>query len=184
MSSDEYVYSDNCLDRYTLSGDEEPLWKAIDQRACAGASVSEAIKAKWMPYSIHIPDGCPLKDVSSIAIRQGEGLDLGYHNAHQIHIYVDGGIVPGQNDSDDADSCHATWALAVIAVDESMQGKLMGSSGGHVTFNAASDLYLGEDNPSSFDPELYAQVMARIFIIQQHDKFRSGVPIFIGYKCC
>ena len=63
VASDEYIYSGDCLDRYTLSGDEEPFWKAIDQRACAGASTSAAIRAKWMPYSNGIPVGCPLKDV-------------------------------------------------------------------------------------------------------------------------
>ena len=127
------------------------------------------------------PIGCPLKDVSSLAIRQGEGLDVGYHNAHQIQIHVDGGIDLDSDNCEDASSCNATWALAVVAVDELMQGKLMGSSGGHVTFNSASDVYLGENNPTSFDPELYAQAMARIFIIQHHDKFKPGVPILIGY---
>ncbi len=134
-----------------------------------------------MPYSHSVPDGCPLKDVSSIAIKQGASLDLGYHNAYQLHIYVDGGITPGQDLNAEVDSCNATWAFAIIAVDELMQGKLLGSSGGHVTFNSASGLFLGESNPTSFDPELYAQVMARIFIIQQHDMFKSQVPILIGY---
>ncbi len=54
----------------------------------------------------------------------------------------------------------------------------MCSSGGHVTFDGCSNVFLGEDNPSSFDPELYAQVMARLYILQQPDKFK--VPIFIG----
>ena len=181
VENDEYIRSGDCLDGYTLSGDEEFLWKAIDQRACAGASTSAAIRAKWMPYSHSVPDGCPLKDVSSIAIKQGASLDLGYHNAYQLHIYVDGGITPGQDLNAEVDSCNATWAFAIIAVDELMQGKLLGSSGGHVTFNSASGLFLGESNPTSFDPELYAQVMARIFIIQQHDMFKSQVPILIGY---
>ena len=51
-----------------------------------------------------------------------------------IYIYVDGGFDPEQPSCDNADSCNAAWAIAVIAVDELMQGKLMGSSGGHVTF--------------------------------------------------
>ncbi len=73
---DEYICSDKCLDKYTLSGNEEPLWRAIDQRVCAGASISRVLSEKWMPYLDNVPLGCPLKDVSAIAIRQGKGLDI------------------------------------------------------------------------------------------------------------
>ncbi len=91
---DRYVCSDQCSDKYTLSGDEKPLWDAIDKYACAGASISEAFAERWMPISYALPLGCPLKDVSSIAVKEGEGLDLDFKNAHQIHIYVDGGYSP------------------------------------------------------------------------------------------
>ena len=78
-----------------------------------------------------------------------------------------------------AESCNATWAFAVVAVDESMNGKLMCSSGGHVTFNNLSEMSLAEDSPGSFDPELYAQIMARLFLMQLSEHFK--VPVFIGY---
>ncbi len=126
-------------------------------------------------YVVFPSPGVPLKDISAIAIKEGEGLEVNFTNAHQIHIYVDGGYAPLQENTDGADSCNATWAFAVIAVDEHMQGKLMCSSGGHVTFICCSDVFFGEDNPSSFDPELHAQVMARLIILQQADKFK--VPI-------
>ncbi len=178
-SSVIHICSEQCSDKYVLPGDEKSLWIAIDKHACAGASVSQAFAENWMPLSDPLPLGCPLKDISVIAIREGKGLDINLYNAHQIHIYVDGGFIPAQNSADEAEPCNATWAFAVIAVDEHMQGKLICSSGGHVTFNCCSDVYLGEDNLSSFDPELYAQVMARLFILQQPNKFK--VPIFIGY---
>ncbi len=78
-----------------------------------------------------------------------------------------------------AESCNATWAFAVVAVDEDMNGKLMCLSGGHVTFNNQSKMFLGEDSPGCFDPELYAQTMARLFLMQLSEPFR--VPVFIGY---
>ena len=74
-----------------------------------------------MPYLNDVPLGCPLKDVSAIAIRQGRGYDIDYDNAHQIHIHVDGGYDPGQPSFESMDSCNATWAIAVVAVDEHMQ---------------------------------------------------------------
>ena len=126
VATNEYICSGDCLDEYTLSGNEESLWAAIDDHACAGASISEAVRAKWMPFCDNTPPiGCPLKDVSSLAIRQGEGLDIGYHNAHQIQIHVDGGIELDSDNCEDASSYNATWALAVVAVDELMQGKSM-----------------------------------------------------------
>ena len=60
-----------------------------------------------------------------------------------------------------------------------MQGKLICSSGGHVTFNNESNVFLGENNFSSFDPELYAQIMARLYLLQHSEPFHALV--FIGY---
>ncbi len=105
------------------------------------------------------------------------GVDLS--NAYQIHIYVDGGFAPAGDLDAAIESCNATWAFAVVAVNEHMQGKLMCSSGGHVTFNNESNVFLGENNFSSFDPELYAQIMARLYILQQSEPFQA--PVFIGY---
>ena len=68
-SSDDYIRSEQCSDEYMLSGDEKPLWQAIDNHACKGASVSQAFAEKWMPLSQPLPLGCPLKVVSAIAIK-------------------------------------------------------------------------------------------------------------------
>ena len=180
-SSDDYIRSEQCSDEYVLSGDEKPLWQSIDKYACAGAAISQALAtAEWLATCL-LPPGCPLKVVSSTAISEGNKYEIKYSNAHQIHIYVDGGFAPC-NDNESvvsAESCNATWAFVVVAVDENMNGKLMCSSGGHVTFNNQSEMFLGEDSPGSFDPELYAQVMARLFLMQLSEPFK--VPVFIGY---
>ena len=96
---------------------------------------------KWMPLSQPLPLGCPLKVVSAIAIEEGESLKVDLNNAYPIHIYVDGGFAPASDKNSAVESCNATWALAVIAVNEQMQGKLICSSGGHVTFNNESNVY-------------------------------------------
>jgi len=181
--SDDYIRSEDCQDEYKLSGNEYPLWHAIDVSSCNGASMSQAFAREWMPMNHPLPLGCPLKDISSVYIRDGEGLEVTLDNAYQIHIYVDGVFCPDGEDSSKcfncADSCNAAWAFAVIAVDEQLNGKLICSSGGHVTFNEDSSVFLGEDNPSSFDPELYAHVMARMYLLQHKDHFNA--PIYIGY---
>ncbi len=55
VATNEYICSGDCLDEYTLSGNEESLWAAIDDHACAGASISEAVRAKWMPFCDNTP---------------------------------------------------------------------------------------------------------------------------------
>ncbi len=124
-SSDDYIRSEQCSDEYKLSGDEKPLWQTIDEWTCKGASVSQAFAVKWMPLSHPLPLGCPLKDVSAIAIKEGERLLVDLYSAYQIHMYVDGGFAPAGSDdlASSAESCNATWAFAVIAVNELMQGK-------------------------------------------------------------
>ncbi len=66
------------------------MWHTIDNRACKGASISQSFAGEWMPLAFPLPLGCPLKDVSSIAIRCGKSLDVTFESAYQIHIYVDG----------------------------------------------------------------------------------------------
>ena len=144
-SLERYIRSEQCSDAYTFQGEEKLLWHAIDSSACAGASISESLAEKWMPTDV-VPLGCPLKDVSTIAIREGTGLGVNLCNAHQIHIHVDGGFSPDEDFVCEADSSNATWAIAVVAVDEHMRGKLMCTSGGHITFNNMSDVFLAKTN--------------------------------------
>ncbi len=125
-----------------------------------------------------MPLGCPLKECTSIALKLSSDVRVDCCNATSIHIYLDGGYSPGDEDAPKCVSS-STWAFAVIAVDADGYYKLQYTCGGHVTFSEESELFLGEANQGSFDPELYGQAMVRLFLLQC-DIDRS-IPIHIAY---
>ncbi len=176
--SPKFLGQDACTDNYVMKGDEAPMWEAVDNRACAGADLAQQFSKHWLPVSYPLPLGCPLKECTSIALRLSSDVCVDCSSASSIHIYIDGGYSP---DDEDSPMCvsSSTWAFAVFAVDTEGCYKLQFSCGGHVTFCEDSELFLGEAKRGSFDPELYGQAMVRLFLLQcDIDK---SIPIHIAY---
>ena len=89
-----------------------------------------------------------------------------------IHLYVDGGFDP------DTEVC--TKALVALHVDIDLNYSVVGSSGGVLSFDESSSLFLGGVRPSAYAAELYAQIMARTFVLQYWSDFKC-VDICILY---
>ena len=89
-------------------------------------------------------------------------------------IYVDGShqLV----DSSDV----LSWAIAVFHVDTRMVHKCVFSSGGLICVDRDSPLFLGATTFNSFSAEVYANVMARLYILQVGDDIYE-YPICILY---
>ncbi len=82
-----------------------------------------------------------------------------------MYIYIDGGYAA---DSD----VHSTWSAAFVLVDCTNTQHICLSAGGIIDFDESSPRFLGECSPpSSFVSEIYAQIMARILLIQYAHKY-------------
>ena len=116
------------------------MWDEVDAHACAGADLARQFSMHWMPTSIPMPLGCPLKECTSFALKLSSDISVDCSCASSIHIYVDGGFSP---DDEDAPKCvsSSTWAFAVFAVDSDGCYKLQFTCGGHVTFCNNSELF-------------------------------------------
>ena len=92
-----------------------------------------------------------------------------------VEIFIDGGLKPNKFD----ETIVNTWGIAVIANYDPYTQALLFTQFGHFDFDPGGHDYIGQKLPSSsFVPGLYAQTMARLFVLQHAHKFiPSDTPI-------
>ena len=135
---------------------EADMWESLDSSLSKGADVVNILSQKWMPVEKPYNVLCPLK---SVTLRMfSEVMDNKIELVDQIYICVDGGF------HKEKDLC--TWALVAFVVDSSLNAQVLCSSGGIAPVDPDSHCCLGGVSKSAYHAELYAQIMARIFITQ------------------
>ncbi len=121
---------------------------------------------------------CPLKDHRRVFF---EVTDLSYiapHDVCKVYVYTDGGFAPL------LDFEHTTWSLCIVIVDRSGRMHVWCSAGGVVPFEVGHPAFLGEMLPSSsFVAEVYAQVVAKIFVLQWFHKFALCPATPVVFVC-
>ncbi len=144
----------------------------------AGYDELESIIFNKLPVIKGVWRDCPLKAHTHACIAFNEGLICQLNHIHQLYVYVDGGFLNGHEN-------HTTRSVAFVYEDHYGTQEIVLSAGGRVTFDQHSPVVLGECAPSSsFTAELFAQVVARILILQYaHYSIRhyANIPICIVY---
>ena len=143
-----------------------------------GRSTLDSIINTQFPVAYGIQPNMELTDVTAAFILSSSYIQCPSENFDQViecHIYLDGGHKDNANPE-------STWGLAAVLVNQLGQCWVAHTSSGILTYSEYSNIYCGEKPSSSFAPELYAQLMARIYLIQvlRHVVDRS-LPVFIMY---
>ena len=123
-----------------------------------------------------VPD-CPLKAHTLAHFRYCDLFVFRFDRVSALYVYVDGGY------KDDHDF-HTTWGVSFVAEDDCQNLCVVLSACGVVPFNESSSAFLGESLPSnSFVAEVYAQVMARVLLLQFFSKLDAcpSTPIYIMF---
>lgn len=161
---------------------EATMWTKLDSCGNEGTDVFEALKNDWLtcrlPWSSDADNGMPLKQCSRDA--WDNDIQVSYDDCSLIEISVDGGC-----SNTESHAYPYTWAFVVRRLSVDGDGCVVSASGGHMPRgDFSSKLFCGEFTHSLFGPELYAQIMARMYILQ--NKFSKyiapmGTPICIRY---
>jgi len=153
-----------------------------------GSELVSALLFSPIAVSNPLPMGMPLKAVTNCMINNSKlhlnpnGYTCVNNSLKHIYIYLDGGYK-----SDGPDGMHvSTWGVACIAEDATGDQNVVGSVGGRFTLDPDSPLFLGQKKQGSYTSELYAHVMARIYILQHLSKIIpcNKIPVHIMYDNC
>lgn len=141
-----------------------------------GQELLDRIGASKLYFEIGLPS-CPLKASTNAFVASSSCAYFPKHQVSNAYIYLDGGF------KEDAD-VQLTWAIALVLESHNELFEVKASQSGRIGLDPTSADFLGQEGkPDSFMSELYAQIMARIFIHQHMHQFvpHGGIPIHIVY---
>ncbi len=166
VSKQNIEFQDSCL-------------ATIAQCAQRGYEFVDYLVSHKVPVANGIIKECPLKETTQSYINYNDSLCHRYDPTSSLYVYIDGGY---HQESDN----HSTWSAAMVVEHNSGHQSVVISTGGIIPHDDTSPLYLGECLPhSAYCSELYAQVMARILVLQYAYTYTqdNNIPIYIVFDC-
>ena len=143
----------------------------------SGADLLIKIRSNPLPFFSSYPDGCLIHKVTLAHMNFCNSNPL--TKVHDAYIYIDGGF-----NTKEGLLHECTWSLACVVEDFSGNQKLIASQGGVITCDPTSTIFIGQVEPiDSYLAEVYAQCMARLFLVQHyHTLFGDQrIPVTIVY---
>ena len=142
-----------------------------------GQDIADHIHNVAVPYCPTEPIGCLLKHETIAFMNLYEHVLFDVGDIQEVLISVDGGYDPTN-----CKMYECSWSISVICV-TSCAHKLVAIQGGAITADPSSTIFLGQKSPlNAYVAELYAHVMAYLFVIQHMNYFVDiNIPICILY---
>jgi len=143
------------------AGNETKMWEKLNEHNQVGHDLLRKLDIMWMGGYPGLFDGCHIKKSTAAALRMCEQMCTNSDFVHEYtYIYIDGSFQVVN------ESPTMSWALAVFEVSFDMVHKCVFSTGGIIDCNSDSDAWLGAASFSSYTAEVYAGVMARMYVLQ------------------
>ncbi len=109
---------------------------------------------------------CPLKEHCRVFFEVSDLSHIAPADVRKVFVYTDGGYDPL------VDVEHTTWSLSIVLVNDVGRMHVWCSACGVVPFDSCHPAYLGEALPSSsFVAEVYAQIVAKVVVLQWFHAF-------------
>ncbi len=144
---------------------------------CGYECVSHLLSSRINVHSGIIRE-CPIKEHCRAFFEANNIRSIPPGDVWRVYIYTDGGF----NNALEFD--HTTWGLCIVVVDCYDNMYIWGSAGGIVPFDEGHPAFFGEVLPSSsFVAEVYAQIVAKVVLLQWFHMFAlcPATPIVLVY---
>ena len=157
---------------------EQMFLDAAHAQALSGEEIASRMFSRPIPLNTPLPYSHDkyIKDITRLCLEEC----VPFHSLDEIayaSLFIDGGY-------DSTFAVPHSWGAAIMFEDTNGLQCLYGSASGQLNFNPASLLYLGQaEDPSAYVSELYAQMIAKLLIVQYFPRILPcrGTPIYVVY---
>ena len=149
---------------------EGDMWSHLDQVMSEGELLFSQLESQWLYLDKPFNKYVGLKQATLDELPNC--VEICLDDAREIRIYVDGGFNP--------ENLGCSWSFVVILICQDGKPCVHASSGGRLMFESTSCFFLGESVESSYSAEVYAQILAHIYVLQYLSDHRH-IPISIYF---